>query len=231
MNDKAARAAQGDVRERGRGGDVSRSEVRSARFSRAVGGAPVPLSPETMESLFSAPGWSVKQIHHDTWQGRVRTEAGYFQVLAHFGVPMALVDLERIAPELSGDLPFDLTLQIAIVPYLVSPEDPTRCNALYQRLLSLNHQMFGVRFAIDDDLDVLLGVECPTRTLTWDALVDARDALVHYAEAHFAELSGLCLPGVLARTEIGADVAPMNVGGERSLAVDEVESEDGTASQ
>jgi hypothetical protein len=82
-------------------------------------------------------------------------------------------------------------LTFAIVPFLRSPTDSERAARLYERLLELNHELLMAKFSIDDDLDVVLSVEYPTRELDPSEIDDALDAVTFYADRHFEELSAL----------------------------------------
>lgn len=82
-------------------------------------------------------------------------------------------------------------VNFAIVPFLKSPAEPPRATRLYARILQLNHQLLMAKFSIDDDLDVVLSVEYPTRELDESEFVDALDVLSYYAERHYDELRAL----------------------------------------
>lgn len=126
---------------------------------------------DTVERLLAAGGWRCERITEDTWRSRFRGRSGSFPFFV------------RIDP--NGYLTF------AIVPYLKTPEDPTLAIALYDRLLSLNHELLMAKLSIDDDLDVVLSVEYPTEDLDQSEFDDALDVLTHYADEHFAELKAL----------------------------------------
>lgn len=82
-------------------------------------------------------------------------------------------------------------LALAIVPFLSSPEGEEFAARLYERLLSLNHELVMAKFSIDDDLDVVLSVEYPLAALDRSEIVDALGVLTHYAEQHFDALRAL----------------------------------------
>lgn len=129
------------------------------------------IDPETVEALLHEGGWRFDRITEDTWRGRFRGRAGTFPLLLR-------IDPRRY-------------LTFAVVPYLKSPEDRERAHALYDRLLSLNQTLLMAKFGIDDDLDVVLSVEYPTRELDRSEFADALDVLSYYADVHYEELASL----------------------------------------
>ncbi len=129
------------------------------------------IDPETVEKQLARGGWRFDRITEDTWRGRFRGRTGTFPLLV------------RIDPE--GYLTF------AIVPYLKSPEECGRAHALYDRLLTLNQTLLMAKFGIDDDLDVVLSVEYPTRELDPSEFADALDVLSYYANLYYEELATL----------------------------------------
>lgn len=134
----------------------------------------VVLDVGSIEALFAKRGYTASRIAHDTFRSRFK--------IGSRTVPF----LFRVDP--SG------YIQLAVVPYLKSPQAPERAKTLYDRLLRLNHTLHMAKLSIDDDLDVVLSVEYPTRELDESEVMDALDTLSYYANAHYEELSALALP-------------------------------------
>lgn len=134
----------------------------------------VVLDVPSIEALFAHRGYSVDRISHDTFRSRLTVS------------DRVLPFLFRVDP--SG------YIQLAVVPYLKSPTKPEQARKLYDRLLRLNHTLLMAKLSIDDDLDVVLSVEYPTRELDESEVIDALDTLSYYANAHYAELSALAQP-------------------------------------
>lgn len=131
----------------------------------------VVLDVPSIEALFAKRGYSVERIAHDTFRSR-------------FGVG------DRVLPFLFRVDPTGY-IQLAVVPYIKSPKQQDQAKRLYDRLLELNHSLLMAKLSIDDDLDVVLSVEYPTRELDESEVVDALDTLSYYANAHYEELSAL----------------------------------------
>ena len=131
----------------------------------------VVLDVPSIEALFARRGYAVDRIAHDTF--RSRFTAG-----------------DRVLPLLFRVDPSGY-IQLAVVPYLNSPASPERARVLYDRLLTLNHTLLMAKLSIDDDLDVVLSVEYPTRELDESEVFDALDTLSFYANRHHAELEAL----------------------------------------
>ncbi|MBX3252108.1 MAG: YbjN domain-containing protein [Myxococcales bacterium] len=134
----------------------------------------LPPTTETIESFLQDAGWRFVRLTPDTWRLRYRGGDRTFPILVRF--------------DPSG------WMTVAIVPYVQSPEDVAAAAALYERLLELNHVLFMAKFSIDDDLDVVLSVEYPTKELDRSELRDALDALAYYADLHYDELRSLATP-------------------------------------
>ncbi|MEM9068880.1 MAG: YbjN domain-containing protein [Myxococcota bacterium] len=126
------------------------------------------VEPSTIEALLREGGWRFDRITEDTWRCRFRGRKATFPFLL------------RIDPQ--G------YLTVAIVPYLKTPEDEEQAAALYDRLLQLNQVLLMAKFSIDDDLDIVLSVEYPTRELDRSEFTDVLDVLSYYADSHFDEL-------------------------------------------
>ena len=83
-------------------------------------------------------------------------------------------------------------LCLTVVPFVIAPGDHGAAQALFRRLLELNHELTLAKFALDQR-DVILTVELPLEDLAPSQLRDGLDAIVYYANAHYAELSSLTL--------------------------------------
>ena len=129
------------------------------------------LDAETIHAVLEAGGWPCDRISDDTWRSHFRGR--------HASFPFYV----RVDPK--GYVCF------AIVPFVKSPEDPSRAAALYDRLLELNQSLLMAKFSIDDDLDVVLSVEYPSEELDRSEFDDALDVLSYYADRHYDELRSL----------------------------------------
>ena len=86
----------------------------------------------------------------------------------------------------------DLTyFTLLCVPYARLPADEPRASKLMDRLLHLNRELLMAKFSVDDDGDVVLSVEYPVAELDESEVRDALDALSHYADKHWEEVSSL----------------------------------------
>ena len=83
-------------------------------------------------------------------------------------------------------------LCLTIVPFVTAPAEQSAAQVLYRRLLELNHELTLAKFAIDAQ-NVILTVELPLEELSPSQLRDGLDAIVYYANAHYAELLSLTL--------------------------------------
>lgn len=83
-------------------------------------------------------------------------------------------------------------LCLTIVPFVTAPAEQAAAQALYRRLLELNHELTLAKFALDER-NVILTVELPLEELSPSQLRDGLDAIVYYANAHYAELLSLTL--------------------------------------
>ncbi len=79
-------------------------------------------------------------------------------------------------------------LALVVISGLSAPEDKVVCGALLRRLMELNHQMMMAKFAIDDDLDVILAAEYPLPNLDETEIRDAIEHIAYYADHHWNEL-------------------------------------------
>ena len=129
------------------------------------------LDPSTIRTILEEGGWPCDQINDDTWRSHFRGKNASFPFFV------------RIDPE--GYLCF------AIVPFLRSPEDQDQSAKLYERLLQLNQTLLMAKFSIDDDLDIVLSVEYPSKELDRSEFDDALDVLSYYADRHYDELRAL----------------------------------------
>ncbi len=129
------------------------------------------LDPNTVAAIMKEGGWTCDRISDDTWRSHFRGRAA--------SIPFFV----RVDP--SGYLLF------AMVPFLKSPEDEAKCAKLYNRLLTLNQSILMAKFSIDDDLDVVLSVEYPTKELDRSEFQDALNVLSYYADKHHDELAAL----------------------------------------
>lgn len=129
------------------------------------------LDAETIRGILEEGGWPCDRISDDTWRSHFRGR--------HASFPFFV----RLDPV--GYVCF------AIVPYMRSPEEQAKSNALYARLLELNQSLLMAKFSIDDDLDVVLSVEYPSETLDRSEFDDAIDVLSYYADRHYDELRAL----------------------------------------
>jgi hypothetical protein len=96
----------------------------------------------------------------------------------------------------SASFPFFIRLTedwifFTITPFVGAPPNERALLPLYRRLLELNRTMNLAKFALDEDLDVLLTVELPTEDVSATELDDALNALSFYADAHYAEVKAL----------------------------------------
>ena len=128
------------------------------------------LSEGAIRELLQSGGWPCDRISDDTWRSHFRGRSGSFPFFV------------RVA---------DGFLTFAIVPFLRSPEDKTKADGLYGRLLELNQSLLMAKFSIDDDLDVVLSVEYPTEHLDRSEFEDCLDVLSYYADRHYDELRAL----------------------------------------
>jgi hypothetical protein len=126
---------------------------------------------EQIGSLLRSRGLSADRITPDTWRSHFR------------GTSASLPFFVRV--DRNGYITF------AIVPFLKSPKSPERATVLYRRLLELNQDLLMAKFSIDDDLDIVLSVEYPTRELDESEFDDAINVMSYYADKHFLELSRL----------------------------------------
>lgn len=123
---------------------------------------------EQLESYLTSAGWPHQRLSATSvrihWKG------------AHRVVPICI----RIDPE--G------YLTLAVVSGLASPQDPQRCAGVMQRLMELNHQMMMAKYAIDDDLDIILAAEYPLQNLDETEIRDAIVHLAYYADRDWPEI-------------------------------------------
>ena len=121
-----------------------------------------------LERYLDREGWPHQRLSpvslRTYWQGKTRM------------VPICM----RIDPE--G------YLALAVISGLTSPEDPVACAHLLRRLMELNHQMMMAKFAIDDDLDVIIAAEYPLPNLDESEIRDAIEHVAYYADRYWDEL-------------------------------------------
>ena len=147
------------------------------------------LEDGVLESLLAEEGWTVRQSTPGVWAGKLPTAARDFSLVIRH---------DREANY----------LYFALVPFLASPESEKRAAELYDRMLQLNQVVFMAKFAIDDELDVMLSVEYPTLELDPSEVKDAVRALAHYAQLHWDELSGLADPAHPPAIPVGDNERP-----------------------
>ena len=126
---------------------------------------------DTIEELLTRDGWPCARITDGLWRSHFTGKRHSFPFYV------------RVDP--AGFIHF------VVVPYVRSPEDVVAAEALYARLLDLNHTMHMAKFSIDDDLDVVLSVEYPTHHLDKSEFTDALNVLSYYADTHYDELVAL----------------------------------------
>jgi hypothetical protein len=85
----------------------------------------------------------------------------------------------------------DAWVKMTVVPIVRMPSDGAKAEALYDRLLRLNAQIKLARFSLDEDGDVLLSVEFPSRELDASELRDALDVLTYFAETYQPEIKAI----------------------------------------
>jgi hypothetical protein len=126
------------------------------------------FDPNKVPQYLKQAGWPCERLNDDTFRSRfvARTNS----------LPL------YIRVDDGGFITF------AIVPFMKSPEERDRAEKLYKRLLELNQDLMMAKFCIDDDLDVVLSVEYPTKDLDPSEFNDALDVLSFYADRHHAEL-------------------------------------------
>src|SRR5689334_15228596 len=112
---------------------------------------------ELIGKLLRSRGLPADRITPDTWRSHIR------------GARASLPFFVRV--DRNGYITF------AVVPFLKSPKSPERAMVLYRRLLELNQDLLMAKFSIDDDLDVVLSVEYPTRELDESEFDDAIDVM------------------------------------------------------
>jgi hypothetical protein len=129
------------------------------------------LEGDAIRELLGSNGWPCDRITKDTWRSHFRGKRSSFPFYV------------RLDP--AGFITF------TVMPFVRSPQDPTKAGALYEALLRLNHSLVMAKFSIDDDLDVILSVEHPVATLDRSEFDDALDVLAYYSDLHYDELSRL----------------------------------------
>lgn len=135
---------------------------------------PLRLNDETVRALLRAEGWPYEKLTDHLWR-------------SHF----ALGDGEGTLPLLVRFDADAAMVRFAVAPIAKSPEEPAAAARLYQALLTLNREMRLAKFAIDDDLDVLLTAEYPVAALDRSEFVDGLEVIAHYARTHRARVRDL----------------------------------------
>lgn len=125
---------------------------------------------ESVERMLRDGGWRFERLTDLTWRCHFRGKHGRFPIFIRVDTRLNFI-------------------HFAVVPYLRSPSDLEVASRLYLRLLELNQSLMMAKFAIDDDLDVILSVEYPFANLDPSELRDSLEALAHYADGHAQELA------------------------------------------
>lgn len=129
--------------------------------------APLHLDDDTVRALLRDEGWPYEKLTANLWRSHfaLGPGEGTLPLLVRFDADAAMV-------------------RFAVAPIARSPEDPAAAARLYEALLSLNREMRLAKFAIDDDLDVLLTAEYPVTALDRSEFVDGLEVVAHYARSH-----------------------------------------------
>ena len=126
------------------------------------------MSTKLVEDYLESVGWDYHRLSAHSlriwWQG------------THRSVPICI----RVDPE--G------FLAVAVVSGLKAPEEPEAASRFFRRLMEFNYRMMMAKYAIDDDLDVILAAEYPIATLDKSQIRDVISHLAHYADKHWDEL-------------------------------------------
>ena len=125
---------------------------------------PLRVDDDSVRTLLAAEGWPYEKLTENLWRSHFALGEGEGTVplLVRFDADAAMV-------------------RFAVAPIARSPEDPAAAARLYEALLTLNREMRLAKFAIDDDLDVLLTAEYPVTALDRSEFVDGLEVVAHYA--------------------------------------------------
>src|SRR5262249_32435191 len=119
---------------------------------------------------FAGTGWRFERIDDNTWGSAFTGK--------HATLPFFI--------RLTDDWIF-----FTITPFVEAPKNERVLLPLYRQLLDLNRTMNMAKFALDEDMDVLLTVELPTEEVAPSELSDALSALCVYADEHYVEIRDL----------------------------------------
>ncbi len=122
------------------------------------------ITAERVEEFLAKDEWPFERVDPTTWRSGFRGDVNSF----------------RFFVRLTENWIF-----FTIVPFVVGPKSDQAALGLYRHLLKLNREINMAKFAIDDDLDVVLTVELPTEHLDEGEFKDALDALSYYADKHY----------------------------------------------
>ena len=128
------------------------------------------LSAAGVEEFLQKDGWPYERVDDNTWRSGFRGDVNSF----------------RFFVRLTENWIF-----FTIVPFVVGPKSDQASLQLYRHLLRLTREINMAKFAIDDDLDVVLTVELPTEHLEEGEFKDALDALSYYADKHYLDVLNL----------------------------------------
>jgi hypothetical protein len=125
-------------------------------------------SPDDVHAYFAAYGW---QYEYDpvvrVWYTGFRGRTGQYSLFV------------QLTPE---------WIVFSIAPLVTAPTDPRCRDKLATHLLRLNFVINMAKLSLDDDGDVILTVEIPAESLTYELFEDALGALSYYADTHYLEL-------------------------------------------
>lgn len=150
----------------------------------------VPITGNDVKDELERRGWKVEPLDTQTWRTR------FMAAEQPLGDPAAVGELPAQG-KTSKSQRFPIVVHVdetqrvlrcAVVPYGRSPEERPRAENLYRRLLELNHRIMMAKFAIDDELDVILLAEYPIDELDPSELNDCLESLSYYAHSYFDEL-------------------------------------------
>jgi hypothetical protein len=111
-------------------------------------------------------GWPVEKLSEATMRSRFRAGDRIFPVYVH-------AEPDHVV--------------FAVIPFAKLPEDEAG-DVLAERLLGFNRAMNLAKFSVDEDGDVILGVEYPAGDLDPSEVRDAIDVLSFYADKYQAEV-------------------------------------------
>src|SRR5256885_4226380 len=125
------------------------------------------LSSAGVEEFLQKDEWPFERVDANTWRSGFRGDVNSF----------------RFFVRLTENWIF-----FTIVPFVVGPKSDAAALQLYRHLLKLNREINMAKFAVDDDLDVVLTVELPIESIDEGEFKDALDALSYYADKHYLDV-------------------------------------------